>query len=119
MLISRIFVSCTILFAIGGNFSPVAAKPPGPSVLGEVTITEGKKSHFFTEGLFPVVGNSSTHYGLYGRGHTDIGGKPSGDAGGYIQIGNFLTQKCGLTLFGGVTVTEALFTAKSRLFCQF
>jgi hypothetical protein len=116
--ISRIAaVSWVVLFAIGGSFSPVAAKPPGPSVLGEVTITEGERSGYFTEVILPLGGGQDIHYGVYARGYGDIGDSPAGDAGGFVHFSKIPIKQCGITSFFGMT-QDSKATGKVRGFCR-
>lgn len=99
--------------------TPVLAKPPGATVLGEVTITEGEKPDFFTEVILPLGGDQNFDYGVYLRGYGYIGGdSPAGNAGGYVRFNGFPINQCGTTFFGGVNSTSQP-TGRVRVFCHF
>lgn len=99
--------------------TPVLAKPPGASVLGEVTLTAGERSAFFGEVIFPLGGDPNIHYGTYLQTYGDIGGdSPAGNAGGYVHFSNIPINQCGTTFFGGVNSTSQP-TGRVRVFCQF
>lgn len=99
--------------------TPTLAKPPGATVLGEVTITEGEKSGFFTEVLIPLGGDPNIHYGTYLQTYGDIGGdSPAGNAGGYVHFSNIPINQCGTTFFFGAT-QDSQATGRVRAFCQF
>jgi hypothetical protein len=84
-------------------YAPSAqAKPPGPSILSEVTLTEGGKASFFTEAIIPLGGNQHTHYGVYGQGYGDIGDTPAGNAGVYVNFSKVPIENCSATIFGGI-----------------
>ena len=98
---------------------PVLAKPPGATVLGEVTFTAGEKSGFFTELILPLGGNQTTHYGVYAQGYGNIGvDSPAGNAGGYVHFSNIPIKQCGTIFFGGVNTTSQT-TGRVRVVCQF
>ena len=99
--------------------TPTLAKPPGVSILGEVTLIAGEKSGFFTEVILPLGGNQDVDYGVYLRGYGDIGGDyPAGNAGGYVRFNGFPINQCGLTSFFGVT-QDSQATGRVRVFCHF
>ncbi len=100
-------------------YAPSAqAKPPGPSVLSEVTLTEGEKASFFTEAIIPLGGNQHTHYGVYGQGYGDIGGStPAGNAGVFVNFSKVPITVCSTTIFVGGN-QDSQFISKARLFCK-
>jgi len=111
-----IFLGCFVLAAP----SAAQAKPPGPSILSEVTLTEGERGSFFTEALIPVGGDNKNkiHYGVYGQGYGDIGGSaPAGNAGVYVNFSKTPITVCSITFFGGIN-EESNALARARLFCQ-
>ena len=117
LALATIAATATTLSVVG--IAPVLAKPPGASVLGEVTFTEGERSAFFTEVIIPLGGNPKIHYGTYLQTYGDIGGdSPAGNAGGYVHFSQVPIDQCGVTSFFGVTQASQA-TARVRLFCQF
>jgi len=101
-----------------GVITPTLAKPK-TSVLGEITLTAGEKSVFFTEVLIPLGGDPNVDYGVYAQGYGDIGGdSQAGNAGGYVHFSQVPIDQCGVTSFFGVTQASQA-TARFRLFCKF
>lgn len=99
--------------------APALAKPPGASVLGEITLTAGEKSVFFTEVILPLGGDKNIDYGVYLMVYGDIGGdSPAGNAGGYVRFNGFPINQCGITSFFGAT-QDSQATGRVRAFCQF
>jgi hypothetical protein len=110
-----IFLGCFVLAAP----SAAQAKPPGPSILSEVTLTEGEKASFFTEVIIPLGGNQHTHYGVYVQGYGDIGGStPAGHAGGYVNFSKVPIQNCSSTFFFGGINEKSKALVRARLFCK-